>query len=107
VKAFFDTHARELREVPSVVPLGDGSYEIVVLDSHCNTLRSRLNTLLPSSEFELEYDPAQPTDADLKTWDYESAKTLRKQWFVQRAIREIREGWSPAAAYYAYRLELL
>lgn len=104
---FFDTYAGGLREILSVVPIGDGSYEIVMLDSHCDTLRSRLNEFLPSSKFELNYDPAQPTEADLATWEYEQAKAVRKEWFSQRAMRQTRESWSTAAAYYAYRLELL
>lgn len=77
----FDNACR-LGEVPSIVPMGDGSYEIVILTSHHNTLPNRLNARLPLSEFEFEdCNPVRPTDADLETWDDESAKTLRKQWF--------------------------
>lgn len=104
---FFDTYAGGLRELLSVVSTGDGSYEIVVLDSHCDTLRSRLDALLPGSDFELEYDPAQPTEADLATWEYKEAKAMRKEWFDERARRQIDEAWPPAAAYYAYCLAQL
>lgn len=72
--ALFDTYAGGLREILSVVLIGDGSYEIVVLDSHCDTLRSRLNEFLPNSKFELNYDPAQPTEL---TWQLGSMNKQR------------------------------
>lgn len=107
VWGFFNKNAGRVDEVPSIVLLGDGSYEIVVLSSHCNTLRSQLDAFLPGSELELEYDPTQPTDADLNEWGYLRAKTMSGEWFSERAWREIGEGWPLAAAYYAYRLGLI
>jgi len=77
-----------VREVPSVEPVKDKLYEIAILDSHYDILRDRVNASLPNSEFELDYDPAQPTDADLQVLgNDERARKLRQQWFFQRAIR--------------------
>lgn len=101
MRSFFDAHGGGLREVPSVMRIGDGSYEIVLLNSHCDTLISRLDTLLPNSQFGLEYDPTQPTEADLTTGEYGRAKATREQGFFQRAVCQIREGQSTAAACYA------
>lgn len=40
---FFDTQVRTRYGVLCVLPLGDGSYEIVVQNSHCAILKARLD----------------------------------------------------------------
>jgi hypothetical protein len=106
VRTFFEHGWRQM-EVPSVVPLGDGSYELIVLTSDCHTLRNRLNAVIPGSEIELDYNPVHPSEADVKIWGVEMATGLHKQWFLERAIGAIRDGWPSAAACYAHHLKLI
>ena len=76
VSKLFDAQVRTWYGVLCVLPLGDGSYEIVVQNSHCTILNARLDKMLPESSFDLEYDPVEPTHADLRFWDYDTAKEL-------------------------------
>ena len=89
VSRFFDTYGGSLNKVPSVVPLGDGSYEIAVLDLHCTTLKDRLGKTLPKSDFHLNYNLFEPTDTDLQFWDYHTTKKLHQDWIFKRAIRTV------------------
>lgn len=107
VSKFFDAQMRTWYGVPCVLPLGDGSYEIVVQNSHCTILKDRLDKMLPESNFDLEYDPVEPTHADLQFWDYDTAKDLHQHWFLLRASRVAGKDGSMAAAYYTYRLKHL
>ena len=108
VWGIFDTEIRKMHEVPSIEELGDGSWEMVVLQSHCRALQNRLGRIFPGSNVDLNYDPIEPTASDLKFWrGYDTAKKLRECWFSQRANRMINKAWPAAAAYYAYRLGVM
>ena len=103
----FDTKIGTVHKVPSIEELGDGSWEMVVLQSHCRVLQDRLDKIFSGSNVDLNYDPVEPTASDLRFWDYDSAKKLRECSFFQRANRMINTAWPAAVACYAYRLRIL
>ncbi len=103
----FDTEIGTTHEVPSIEKLDDGSWEMVVLQSHCSALQDRLGKIFPGSNVDLNYDPGEPAASDLEFWNYDTAKKLREHWFSQRANRMINTAWPAAAAYYAHHLGVM
>ena len=95
-----------LDEVPNIDKLSDGSWEVCTLISHCGVTQDRLRQILPGSTTDPWYDPQEPTAQDLKIWEYDSAKKLRREWFFQRAIGVIEKG-GLAARYYAHHLKCM
>ncbi len=93
--------------MPSIEELDDGSWEMVVLQSHCHALHDRLDKIFPGSNVDLNYDPVEPAASDLKFRGYDTAKKLRKYWFSQRANRMINTAWPAAAACYAHHLGVM
>lgn len=100
-----DENLGKVHEVPSIVKLSDGSLEICTLKSRILTVQEAIRSILPDSHVDLKYDPYEPTAEDLKVWDYDVAKELRRDWSEKRAIRIAKEGWPAAAAYHAHCLE--
>lgn len=100
-----DKELGRVHDVPGIEMLGDGSLEICVLKARSLAVQESIRKILPSSHIDDMYSPDEPTAEDLKTWDYDTAKELRRDYFEKRAIRIAREGWPPLAAYYAHRLE--
>ncbi len=103
----FDTKIGTTLEVPNIEELGDGSWEMVVLKSHCRALQDMLGKIYPGSNVDLNYDPVEPAASDLEFLGYDNAKKLREHLFSQRAERIINWSWSTVAAYYAYRLGVM
>ena len=102
-----DTQIGTLNQVLHIEELSDGSWEICILRSHCRAVQDTLGKVFPDSDVDLKYNPFEPTANDLKIWDYDTAKKLRRLWFLPRAVRIVQKGWpAAAAAYYAYILEV-
>ncbi len=104
---FFDTKIGTMHEVTSIEELGDGSWEIIVLQSHCRALQDRLGKIFPDSNVDLNYDSVEPAASDLKFWNYDTTNKLREFCFSQRANRMINTAWPAAAAYYAHHLKVM
>jgi hypothetical protein len=102
-----DARIGTVNEVPNIEELGDGSWEICILKSHRRTALDMLGKIFPGSDVDLDYNPLEPTANNLEFWDYDTAKKLRQQWFFQRAIRVIQNGWPAGAACYVYLLEVM
>jgi Gti1/Pac2 family len=102
-----DTKIGTVNEVPNIEELNDGSWEICILKSHRRTVKDTLGKIFPGSDVDLYYDPLIPTANDSEVWGYDKAKMLCKDWFFERAIKVVREGWPAGAAYYAYRLKVM
>jgi len=73
----FDTEIGTTHEVPSIEKLDDGSWEMVVLQSHCSALQDRLGKIFPGSNVDLNYDPGEPAASDL-----ESGIMIRQRSYV-------------------------
>jgi len=107
VGEIFDTKIGTTHEVASIEELDDGSWEMVVLQSHCRALQDRLGKIFPGSKVDLNYDPVEPVASDLESWGYDRAKKLRERWFSQRAKKMINTAWPAAAASYAHHLGVM
>ena len=102
-----DTQIGTMNQVLHIEELSDGSWEICILKSHSHAVQDALGKIFPDSDVDLKYNPFEPTANDLKIWDYDMAKKLRRLWFLPRAVRIVEKCWSAAAAaYYAYILEV-
>ena len=84
--------------------LSYGSWELVVLKSYCRMFQDMLYETFANPGVNLNYDPLEPIAACVKLLGYSAARNLSRHLFVQRAERIIKDG-SPAAAYFAYRLD--
>jgi hypothetical protein len=98
------TKVRTMNELCNIEELSDGSWELLVLNAHCDRLEVTFGQILPGWNVDLVYDPEDPTIDDLKNWNYAMAKQLRQSWFRERAGRVVKRKLYPAAAYYNYRL---
>ncbi|KAK5550248.1 hypothetical protein LTR46_011746, partial [Exophiala xenobiotica] len=67
-----------VHDVPSIETLSDGYLEICILKSRSPTVQETIRRILPKSHVDIMYDPDEPTAEDLKTWDYDTAKELRR-----------------------------
>ena len=107
VLKILDANIGKVNEVPHIEELSDGSWEICILKSHRHTIKDKLRQIFPGSNVELYYNPLGPTAKDLKIWGCGKAKMLYEEWFFERAIRVIKEGWPAGAACYAHRLKVM
>jgi hypothetical protein len=87
---------------PSILPLEDGSHEIVVLKSFCAILQSTIRDLYPSSIIDRSYDPLQPTTDAIQKWGYDLAANMSRKSFDERADTQSREGLPLSAKVYAH-----
>ena len=92
-----DDEHRNASEIASIERLGDGSWEICILESHRSILRDRLQEIFPRSHVDLDYKPLEPPADDLEDCEHDTVKRRHRLLFVQRATKLIRTGW-PAAA---------
>ncbi|KAK7894611.1 hypothetical protein LTR67_006373 [Exophiala xenobiotica] len=97
-----DEMVGDILQVPSITPLNDGSWEILVRNAYLPTLRSKL-----PNRFTLDpqYCPFEPLREDVECWGLEKARELYALWFSERAIRVIEKSWAIAQMYYGHVLK--
>ena len=89
--------------IQSIVELMDESWEMVILKAHRWNVQEMFRKALPGSNVDLEYNPVEPTDGEVRDWG-EWARVLHELSFRQRAASVMKEGGPVAAAYYAQLL---
>lgn len=100
-----DAMVGNILQVPSIAPLNDGSWEILVQNAYLPTLQNRLHEIHIHFTLDSEYNPLTPLHKDVKYWGLENAQELYALWFVERAIRIIQEAWAIAQMYYRHLLK--
>ena len=96
--------AGTILQVPSIAPLNDGSWEILVRNAYLPTLQNRLHETHIRFGLDSEYSPLTPLHADVVYWGRENAQKLYALWFVERAIKIIQKSWAIAQTYYRHAL---
>lgn len=102
-----DASIGKIQDVPSIQQLNDGSWELCVRKSMISTVQEKIQAMFPGSNVDINYDPTEPTAADLELCmsDYEQAKWLCGQQLLERSIKILKRGWSPAAGHYQRYVE--
>ncbi|KFY29162.1 hypothetical protein V491_00160 [Pseudogymnoascus sp. VKM F-3775] len=81
-----------------IVPLPDGSLEMVVLKSYLHELRGRLSGVSVDSN----YDPCEPNDEAVSRVGYDQARSEAIHLFLERVEGYTRDFWPMAAGYFSY-----
>ncbi|KFY50770.1 hypothetical protein V495_00097 [Pseudogymnoascus sp. VKM F-4514 (FW-929)] len=97
-----DGEVRDMFDILSIVPLPDGSFEMVVLTSYLLELRGRLNRAFNGVSVDSNYDPCEPTDEAVSRVGYDQARYQAIHLFLERVEGYTRDFWPMAAGYYSY-----
>lgn len=76
-------------QVPSIAPLNDGSWEIIVQNAYLLTLQNRLHEMHIHFTLDSEFNPLTPLHQDVEDWGLENAQELCVLWFLERAIAQM------------------
>ncbi|KAK7928948.1 hypothetical protein LTR80_011849, partial [Exophiala xenobiotica] len=90
---------------PSITPLNDGSWEILVRNAYLPTLQSKLRDSHIGLTVDSKYCPVEPLREAVEYWGLENARKIYAYWFLRRAIRIIRKTWAIAEMYYRHVLK--
>ncbi|KAG9773458.1 hypothetical protein KCU88_g5753, partial [Aureobasidium melanogenum] len=94
-----DETVGNILQVPSITPLNDGSWEILVRFAYLPTLQKRLHETHVRFTLDSEYNPLTPLHEDVEYWGLQNARELYALWFTERAIRITRKAWAIAQMY--------
>lgn len=94
-----DEGVRKILQVPSITPLNDGSWEILVRHADLPTLQSKLHEMPIPLTLDLKYSPLEPLSEDVECWGLENARKLCALWFLERATRMSQKSWVVAQVY--------
>lgn len=100
-----DETVGHILQVPIITPLNDGSWEILVRNAYLPTLQHELYERPIRLILDLEYYPLEPLRKDVEYLGLEKAQELYALWFLERALRIIRESWAIAQLYYRHVLK--
>ncbi len=100
-----DEMVGNILQVPSITPLNDGSWEILVRNAYLPILRSKLHESPKRFTLDPQYCPFEPLREDVECWGLENARELYALWFSERAIRVIQKSWAIAQMYYRHVLK--
>ncbi|GFF41963.1 hypothetical protein IFM51744_04981 [Aspergillus udagawae] len=90
-----------IAHIPSMQPLNDGSWELLVRKTDLPLLRHVVQRHLPfATLIDEAYHPREPTDADVSCWGPRAARKLAGFWFRMRASRVIGERVGVVADFY-------
>ena len=89
-----------LGEILSIEELPDGSFELPVLKSYFPSLKDQVGKIFPGCNIELDIDPTEPNEQEVKMFGSSTATILRTATFYDRAERMEYEAWPKAAAFY-------
>ncbi|KIW86686.1 uncharacterized protein Z519_12741 [Cladophialophora bantiana CBS 173.52] len=92
-------------QVPSITPLNDGSWEILVQKVDLHAIQLQLHEMHMNFTLDSEYDPFEPLDKDVKHWGFDRAKHLYALWFTERAMRTIERSWFVAETSHRHLLK--
>lgn len=93
------------QEVPSLIEINAGSWEFLVLESHCSRLVADLTTAFPDSNIDCNYDYTQPAASEVERWGYKGASRINWINFSKRAQAMILQASPMVASYYGNLME--
>jgi hypothetical protein len=77
-----DSKLGDHQDIPSVLELPDETWELIVHRPYATELCSNLGALFPLCHVHLDYDPTEPTSADIQRFrSYDVAKWEKKSTF--------------------------
>jgi hypothetical protein len=92
------------QDIPGVLELPDETWELIVHRLYVTKLCSKLRALFPLCQVNPDYDPTEPTAADIQRFRYDVAKWQKESAFFARE-QSMRDAWPTAAKYYNLRAE--
>lgn len=93
------------QEVPSVIETNTGSWEFLVLESHCCDLKADLRAAFPDSNIDWNYDYTQPAASEVERWGYERASRINRIYFSKTVQEMILQASPMVASYYLNLME--
>ncbi len=93
-------------QMPSIVSLNDGSWEILVRKGYLPTLQRKLHKIHIRFTLDSEYHPLNPLHQDVEYWGLKNARKLYAIWFIERAVKIIQKSWAISQMYYSHLLRL-
>ena len=103
VPLHLDGKLGDIQDIPSVLELPDETWELTVHRQYVTELCRKLKTLFPACHVHPDYDPIEPTSADIQRFhSYDVAKWQKESAFFDRE-QSMRDAWPTAAKYYNLR----